>query len=138
VHAAWLLHSADALETELLRTLLRDSNPRFREQGLCLLADMKELPNEVAGLIPDLGADPDPRVRFQAVLTMDPEVIGYFLGGLFTAARHDVSDPWLRRAIASAAYEHPEHLLRILLLKWDRFWGEDLKAPGRLALIQEL
>ena len=70
VRSLWLLNSLGALEASEVERALKDSDARIREQALRLaeplLGKSKSVANAALGMV----ADSDPRVQFQASLTL--------------------------------------------------------------------
>jgi putative membrane-bound dehydrogenase-like protein len=134
--ATWLLDCLNRLDKDLLLRLLADDHPRVRENTLKLiehhLAEIKTLPGAVARLAEDV----DPRVRFQAALTLGEWNSDRVLAPLAAIALRDAMDPWTRRAIATSVPQRAGALLTTLLHPPYRL-AEQIK-PERLALVNEL
>ena len=81
---------------------------------LCILSPVTAQ-EELAGRIVQMADDPDPRVRFQAALTLGridgPEKIA----GLLKIARRDSNDPWVRTAILTSVGDQPVALFEGLV-----------------------
>jgi putative membrane-bound dehydrogenase-like protein len=136
VTAAWLLDCLNRLDKDLLLRLLADEHPRVRETALKLIehhvSEMKDLPDAVARLADDA----DPRVRFQAALTLGEWNSDRILSALARIALRDAADPWTRQAIASSVPNRAGGLLTNLLRPPFRF-SEQIK-PDRLAFVHDL
>ncbi|MCA9440974.1 MAG: HEAT repeat domain-containing protein, partial [Candidatus Omnitrophica bacterium] len=62
-----------------------------------------------------LADDPDPRVRFQAALTLGEVDLPGRIEALAGIARKDAADPWVRRAILSSIGSDTVEFLEILI-----------------------
>jgi putative membrane-bound dehydrogenase-like protein len=133
VHALWLLKSYSSLSPELVENALKDPDPRIRQNALQLsetfLNESKPLANAALGA----AADSDPRVQFQAALTLgdlkDPKA----LAALVQLAHERSSDPWFRVAILSSAADSASPFYHALLAK-----GESWTDPQMLIELSSL
>ncbi len=111
LHAACVLDGMNRLDADLAARLLADPHPRVRENA-CRLAE-RWLPTQwyVQERVVALADDPDPRVRFQAALSLgewDNEAI---LAPLAKIANANPQDRWTRLAVASAVPRRAGQLL---------------------------
>ena len=135
LHALYALDGLDALKPEVIRMALDDSNPRVREHAICLaepfLTDkarshrgnevvqdrlltsaatksrtsptrIEELKKSVCALAWD-----DPRVQFQAALTLGGLPDGEKLGALARLAQSGAADRWQSLAILTSVGPRP-------------------------------
>lgn len=133
VHALWTLQGLDALDPRLTAHALDDPEPGVRENAVRLAELQLAGAPWLVERLPALAEDPDPRVRFQALLT---------LGGVRTAAAaaarqrlllRDVDDPWMQVAALSAPVGDPVGLLAAASARLT-----DRQTPGRRALFERL
>jgi len=84
---------------------------------LCLLSTTRCFASEdsLAEKILELARDDDPRVRFQAALTIGEIELPERVDALAFIARSDASDPWVRRAILSSVGEAAVDFLETLI-----------------------
>jgi len=134
--AAWLLASLGALDEPTVLSLLKDREPRLREQGVLLaeprVADSQALGDAVAGL----AGDADARVRFQVALTLGERDSDAILGPVATVAAAGADDPWTRLGVATAVPGRAGALLKTLLAPPHRLASK--LDGGRLSLLGEL
>lgn len=103
VHALWTLEGVRKLETRLIESALQDSTAGVRENAVTLAElHLKDSPALASRLL-SMAADPDPKVRFQLLLTL-----GYLTTPAAAAARddllfRDVEEGWMQVAALSAA-----------------------------------
>jgi putative membrane-bound dehydrogenase-like protein len=98
-----LLNRFDALEEHELRRALAHLNPRVREIALSL-AEPRLATNEIlqrAAL--SLASDSDPKVRFQAALSLGEIPGADHAPELVSVANRDGGDEWFRAAVLSSA-----------------------------------
>jgi putative membrane-bound dehydrogenase-like protein len=136
VHAAWLLEGLNALDADLAARLLRDDNPRVREQALVLCERWLPSSAAIQKEALALAADADPRVRFQATLSLGEWDDDRIVPALVKIAIAGVEDRWTRAAVASAVPRRAGVLLTALLKPENGL--TDKATPGRLVLVQEL
>lgn len=112
LHALWTLDGMGRLDDDLISLALDDDEPGVRENAI-LLAEprLRKSPTLTARILP-LARDPDPRVRFQILLT---------LGEIDSAATRriaeesffaDIRDPWMRAAALTHSSMRPAGFLR--------------------------
>ena len=119
LHALWTLEGLDALEAALVRSALRDDDPRIREHALRL----------AEGFLPKLGnavtarlVETDPRVRFQLALTL-----GKINGNhrpLAKLAATGVEDRRLRAALLASVGPRSLQVLTRMLVRHRVFFTE--------------
>jgi putative heme-binding domain-containing protein len=136
VHAAWLLKGLNALDADLAARLLRDENPRVREQALILcerwLTDSTAIQKEALAL----AVDADARVRFQSALSLGEWDDDRTVPALAKIAVAGAEDRWTRAAVISAVPRRAGALLAALLKLETGL--TDKATLERLALVQEL
>jgi len=117
LHALMLLNAFNELDAPTLEPRLGDVHPRVRE-GALALAEMflARAPWDVNTGVAACIADNDPRVRYQAALTLGSWRNEAMLPLLAALARRDGADRWTRLAIASAVAGHSEQVLEALLI----------------------
>ncbi len=103
LHSLWTLQGLGALQLGDLRLGLCDSSPTVRCQSLLILERHPDWMPTLWAAVLEATADPDERVRFQAVLTLgergDP---GNAAALADLIERPDVHKQWMRIAILSA------------------------------------
>jgi putative membrane-bound dehydrogenase-like protein len=114
LHAAYLLHGWNELSEAERAGLLKDPHAALREHGLRLTEEAAD-PKAFKEAVLAAADDPDPRVRFQAALTMgglrpDPRIVER----LADVLRRDGSDPWVRLAVLSSLTDDAPALLKAL------------------------
>lgn len=112
LHAAWLLEALGGLDAEVVMALLESKTSELSEHGLVLseLLPPGESQDRVRALVRRRAADPDPRVRFQAALTIGTWNDDSMVNALSMIAMRD-TDAWLRKALAIAVPERAGELL---------------------------
>jgi putative membrane-bound dehydrogenase-like protein len=136
VLAAWLLEGSGNLDEETIRRLLASDHPRLREHGV-LLAERRLAGSEaLRGHVIALAADPDPRVRFQAALSLGAWDDDGILDSLAAIALAGAEDPWTRLAVGTAVPGRAGALIRTLLRPPHNLPARD--DPDRLTLLHEL
>jgi putative membrane-bound dehydrogenase-like protein len=136
IAAAWLLHRQKALTDDIVRDFLRDQHPGVRENGLQLAERRMPSSKSLVPMVLGSADDPDPRVRFQAALTLGEMDNDAVLPPLSRVAARDAADPWTRLAVASAVPTRAGELLRLLLS--GRRSSDAASVAAHLRLIQEL
>lgn len=121
---------------DLSAKALMDPSPRVREQGL-LLVEIRSIRDPVVDRSVRVRShDPDPRVRFQAALTL-----GYYpdepraTGALARILIQDANDEWARRAVLTSIGKAPVEFLKTWyrLAKFD-----DPITTGQSSAVQEI
>ncbi len=104
LHALWTLHGTGALAADALRAALSDAHPGVRAQAVRLTELLDEA--EGAALFEkDLVAmadDPDPKVRFQLLLTLGDMDTDEAAAARDRLLARDVADPWVHMAALTA------------------------------------
>ena len=119
LHALWTLEGLEALDAALVRSALRDDEPRLREHALRLAEGfLPELGNTVTARL----GETDPRVRFQLALTL-----GKINGNhrpLAKLASGGVEDRWMRAALLASAGPRSLQVLTRMLVRYRDFFNE--------------
>jgi putative membrane-bound dehydrogenase-like protein len=136
VHAVWLLEALNALNAELAARLLRDENPRVREQALILCERWLPTSAAIQKEALALATDADARVRYQAALSLGEWDDDRIVPALAKIAAAGTDNRWTRAAVASAVPRRAGALLAALLKPAVGLTAK--AAPERLALVQEL
>ena len=112
VHAAWTLQQHGRLEPAVVAGLLGSAEPALRKNGVRLhrLAGG----SDVAALVPLL-ADPDPRVRFEALAALEGRDVGADVARELLALFPGLADDWSRSAVLGALAGAPARHLELLL-----------------------
>jgi putative membrane-bound dehydrogenase-like protein len=136
LHAAWMLEGLGALDADTVLRLLKDEQPRVREQAVLLserwLAKSAPLQERVV----ELAGDADPQVRYQVALSLGEWDDDRILAPLAKVALAGTEDRWTRLAVASSVPKRAGALTALLARP-----GQGLTAKptaGRLALLEEL
>jgi putative membrane-bound dehydrogenase-like protein len=136
VHALWLLHAYSALEPAEVERALKDPDSRIREHALQLSEFYLNTSKPLANGLIALSSDPDPRVRFQAALSLGelPSKDSRALAALLQLAHLHGSDPWFRLAILSSAADQASTFYHMVLAK-GQTWTDAQLAIETSALI---
>jgi putative membrane-bound dehydrogenase-like protein len=126
VRALWLLQSLGALEALEIERALTDSDGRIREQALRLAEPLLSKSKTLAEIALRLTGDSDPRVQFQAALTLGELKNIRRLGALAALAHHRSADPWFRLAILSSSADAASPFLHALLAKGESWTDQQL------------
>jgi len=115
LHALWTLRGLNALDEPIVARALADPHPGIRENALLLAetftSDARVLPTRVLAL----AEDPDPRVRFQAALTLGEFNLPSVPAALRTILLADHASRWTRLAVLSSLRSGADQLLISLL-----------------------
>jgi putative membrane-bound dehydrogenase-like protein len=133
LQAAWLLENRGELREADDLALLRDANPRVREQAVLLSERFLPTAAAVQKAIAGLATDADEQVRFQAALSLGLWDDDRIVEPLATIAVAGADDHWTRTAVASAVPQRAGLLI-------DRLMTAQPKpsASSVLALAHEL
>ena len=134
VLAAWLLENLGGLDESLLLTLLRDGNPRVREQAVLLSESRLRGSPALRKAVLSLADDADARLRFQVALSLGELDDDAIVGPLARIAMTGAEDRWTRLAVESGIPTRAGALVRALLGNA----SARKVTPGLLALVQEL
>ncbi len=115
LHALWTLDGLGALDDALLVRALADPSAGVREHAIRLTEARLERSPQLAGRLPALADDPDPRVRFQLAFTLGELPGDAATGALARIARRDAADPWTRAALMSSVTGRAPRLLARLM-----------------------
>ncbi len=132
LHALWTLEGMGELRSEQIVAALKDVEAGIRENAIKLAElHLSESPELARGLMP-LQNDPDPKVRFQLLLTLGfintPEAVQARNSLLFT----DINDSWVQIAALSASSAQTASLLAVVQEKF----RDDV--PAYASLLQRL
>lgn len=130
LHALWTLEGLDGLPPELLRQALHDPDGGVRENAIRLAENHWEGHPGLRDDLFSLRSDPNPKVRYQLLLTLGyietPEAAQVRQQLLFD----DVGDKWMQIAALSAA---PARYAELLEMVTDDFQPEYSSFARRLA-----
>lgn len=112
LHALWTLDGMGRLDDDLISLALDDDEPGVRENAI-LMAEprLRKSPTLTERILP-LARDPDPRVRFQILLTLgeiDSAETRRIAEEAFFA---DIRDPWMRAAVLTHTSMRPAGFLK--------------------------
>jgi putative membrane-bound dehydrogenase-like protein len=114
-HALWTLNGLGWLDQRTVASAMHDSSPDVREVAVQLGESRSGAP-EILAAMPSLVEDPAPRVRFQAALSIDSNVLpDGGVGMLAKLLTHDGADPWVQGAALSSAGKIAPELLAALI-----------------------
>ncbi len=131
--ALWLLQALSALSPDDLTAALRDGHPGVREQAL-MLSELQPGGAVAREQLLQLTADDDPRVRFQAALSLIPIASSEEAEALAQVALRGAADPWTRRAVLLASGERAGEVARSVWQKMiDHDQGLELAAGVTLS-----
>ena len=111
LHALWTLAGLDGLDNELIERTLKDAEPNLRQHGLRLAEPRLAQSGALRDLIVKLAGDENPRVRFQAALSLGELGEDRALDALARIVVRDISDRWTRTAVLSSVPESGAALL---------------------------
>lgn len=131
LHALYVLEGLNALNAQLVKDALQDSEPGVRENALILAERFPEcLP-----LVIRMADDPANRVAFQAVLSLGEFSNKHVLPALAKAAEKYGQDSWFRIAVLSSEAGSSPDLLKALSQQ-STFFKEE--KPWKLAFLTDL
>lgn len=133
-HALWTLQGLGELNESDLITGLSDTDSQVRRQALRALRAPLAASAGVSGKLPALARDTDPRVRFQAALSLeltDAKIAAPVLADLIERDH----DRWTRLAVLCSASAHPWPLLEALLAR--ESW-RDGTTPWKASFLEDL
>jgi len=102
-HALWTMAGLGWLEAFHVRTALADSHPRVLECAIRLIGEVAADPPSFRDAVLALTRHEDPRVRLESVLWLGRFPQEPVTQALAAVAARDFSDPWMRKALLSAA-----------------------------------
>jgi putative membrane-bound dehydrogenase-like protein len=133
-HALWTLRGLDELTESDLITGLSDADGQVRRQALRAVSAPLAMAAGVRGKLAALADDADPRVRFQAALSLELTDAGLAAPVLADLIERD-HDRWTRLAVLCSASAHPWPLLESLLAR--ESWRNGT-APWKGSLLEDL
>jgi putative heme-binding domain-containing protein len=114
VAALWLLDSVNELDQPALEGALVDAHPGVREQAIQLVQARFSSSLELTSKVLVLGADLDPRVRFQSALALGESSGPNNMKVLAEIAARDGADIWARAAVLSSMRDRAEDFFQAL------------------------
>ena len=115
LHALYALEALDALKEKHIVTALAASYPALREHGLILAERFENGPQLIGAKL----SDPDPRVAFQAILSLGQFPSNEHSKTLAELVTAQGQNEWIRLAVLSApaatSIEFTQHLLELHL-----------------------
>ncbi len=136
VHALWTLDGLSALEDGDVARALADSDPRVRVHAL-RLADTRLYGSDMLkGPAVKLADDPDPRVHFQAALTLGQAPSEVTLAALARIVTRHGSDRWVRLAVLTGPRKWGAELLAEIVHRHPAFLTGS--AEGALEFVRQL
>jgi putative membrane-bound dehydrogenase-like protein len=135
-HAAWLLQALGALDPKLVAHLLKDPEPRVREQAVRLSEPWLGREAVLQERVTALAGDADARLRFQVALSLGEWDDDRILTPLARIALVGADDHWTRMAVASAVPRRAGALIAALCRLGPGLTGRP--SAGRLVLLREL
>jgi putative membrane-bound dehydrogenase-like protein len=133
VRALWLLRSLGALDPPLILAALKDSDPRIREQALRLSEAGINRVRPLADAAVRSAADENPRVQFQAALTLGQLKDKRSFDALLQVAHARSADPWFRVAVLTSVADSASPFFHAALAR-----GEDWVDSQMLAQLSAL
>lgn len=132
LHALWTLQGMNKLTSDIIEQALRDSVRGVRENAVKLAELHMDTDPELVSSLLKIRNDPDPKVRFQLLLTL-----GFINTPKANKVRQqllfkDINDQWFLDAALSAPSSHAIGLLEATLSKFN----PDL--PGYTSLVHRL
>ena len=133
VRALWLLRSLEALDSAVILAALKDNDPRIREQALRLSEAEIRRVKPLADAALAAARDANPRVQFQAALTLgelnDPRAFD----ALLQLAHERSADQWFRIAVLTSVADSASPFFHAALAR-----GENWVDPQMLAQLSAL
>lgn len=136
LHAAWLLEARGQLDDDLIASLLSHQDARLRENAVQMAEDRLVRSAPLQNGVIALARDPDPRVRFQAALSLGAWSDDRALDPLAAIALAGADDRWTRLAVLSSVGDRPGAFLLTLLRPELGLRHQAL--PERLEFLEEL
>jgi putative membrane-bound dehydrogenase-like protein len=136
LHAAWLLEASNALDADLVLQLLRDQEPRVRENAVQFAEKWLAKNKTVQKRIIALAADADARLRFQVALSLGEWDDDQIVPPLARIALAGADDRWTRLAVASSVPRRAGALI-VTLGRMEKELA-DQPSVSRLRLLREL
>jgi putative membrane-bound dehydrogenase-like protein len=133
VRALWLLRSLSALDAPTVVAALKDPDARVREQALRLSETELNRAKAVAEGVLVGAKDENPRVQFQAALTLGELKDRRAFNALLDIAHARSSDRWFRVAILTSVADAASQFFHALLAK-----GEQWSDPRMLVELSAL
>jgi putative membrane-bound dehydrogenase-like protein len=115
LHALWTLQGLGALKEPLILEAMANANPRLREHGLLLAESFLPGSPALQQRVLALANDIDPRVRFQAALTLGQLDAPGTLPALQRILSLDHNSRWTRLAVLSSLRRDESRLLENIL-----------------------
>jgi len=119
VLALWLLKAQKSLGADTVTKALASAHPRVRENAAQVAEDLLANSTDIQKSLTALATDTDPRVRFQAALSLGYWNDDSILEPLASIAAKDGADRWTRLAICSSVAERSGKLLARCLERCD-------------------
>ena len=133
LHALWTLHGLGALTADQVRSALDDAHPGVRTNAVRLAESF--LP-DLGSAIVDKTQDDDPKVRFQAALSLGE--VDRNERALAAVATEEAGDPWFRAALLTSVRDRPYAVLNRLAVSHPAFFSDDEATDGRREFLQGL
>ncbi|HEY7500432.1 MAG TPA: PVC-type heme-binding CxxCH protein [Vicinamibacterales bacterium] len=133
VHALWTSEGLGVLDKETLGRALKDATPGVRENAI-RIAELRlpAMPSLEAALV-GMAKDPDPKVRFQLLLTLGNLDTAHARAARTTLLFDNVEDEWLQIAALSAKSANHGALLRTAVMRF-----QNHETPGARTLFARL
>jgi putative membrane-bound dehydrogenase-like protein len=126
VYALWLLHSLGAIQADDVQRALADNDARIREQAIRLSEPFLAKSKPIADTVLRMAADSEPRVQFQASLTLGDLKNPRSLRALADLAHQHSADQWFRLAILSSVADSASPFFHSLLAKGESWTDQQL------------
>lgn len=133
MHTLWALEGLNALADEDLALGLADPLPGVRQHALRLAEPRLSESSSLLTAALGLANGADPRVRFQAALTLGESDDSRVVAALASIATRDADDPWIRPAVLSSSVLRSDLLLLALTRQADF-----LSKPSAAAWLEDL